>query len=589
MSYRNGWVTSTVVILLAAGFLSGCEKGQVLAPTDASLTVTASPQTVIFGSAALPDENPTLAGEQHKSVITARILGKDGYPEQGVAITFSSVSGTFDAQKAGVATTTGKTDANSVAQATLWVGASDPTSIDVTALSGGLSQKVTLTKSRGGIAPTDGSLTLTANPATVVLNPTQGQTTGTTALSAQVLDSQGGGVAGVVVGFSSAGGVLAQTSVLTNDKGIAANTLTVSTTDSSSIDVTAQSGTFTKTATVAKKIGGLAPSDGSITLTANPGTIVIDPNQGQSTGTTTLTAKVFDHDGGVLSAIQVLFVASGGVLATTSAYTDDTGTATNTLTLNLNDPDSITVTASSSALSQNATVTKTEVAVNKPPHASISTIPKNQGFAGELVTFDGSSSTDPDGQITCFKWTILSDNPDTGVANPQIFEGSAVSGLDETYNNVQNLSVTLQVSDVAAARTPCDAGGTVPEEYFSPYAYRIQYPIVCNNPPPVANAGPDQTTTGALGQLTTVTLDGRNSTDDLGIDQYIWNCGNGRPADPLVPGDFSQVNCKYFPGTYTATLTVWDKGTGVIDPRTGNYKCRASSDATAKVTINTPQ
>ena len=85
---------------------------------------------------------------------------------------------------------------------------------------------------------------------------------------------------------------------------------------------------------------------------------------------------------------------------------------------------------------------------------------------------------------------------------------------------------------------------------------------------------------GAPGAIVSFLLDGTLSSDaETPIESYTWNCGNGSIPLPQAPP--SKAVCKYTvdqtPRTYTATLVVTDRGTGVVDPNTGSYPCAAES------------
>jgi hypothetical protein len=316
--------------------------------------------------------------------------------------------------------------------------------------------------------------------------------------------------------------------------------------------------------------------DGAILLTANPGTVTIDPNQGETEGTSTLIASVFDSAGNPMANISVLFSATGGTLASGSVHvkTNQSGLAFDTLTLTTADPPSIEVKAQSSlVVTQPLTITLQVMEDNQPPEAVIIDVPAGEQEVGKIVTFDGSLSADPDGDIiTCYQWTIDS----TFNARDEVVQGPGASALQRTYNVEQDMSVILRVSDRGDTGSMCGANDPpAPEDMFSGLAEPLAYTITCANTPPVADAGPDQTV-----PITSpnVFLDGCNSTDEenpFDLDQYDWNCGNG--SQPIVLSPPCQVYCQYrMVGSYVARLTVWDKGNGTIDPGTGTWDCQKS-------------
>src|SRR5207247_7276758 len=134
--------------------------------------------------------------------------------------------------------------------------------------------------------------------------------------------------------------------------------------------------------------------------------------------------------------------------------------------------------------------------------------------------FDGSGSSDPDGTIMACPWTFG--------------DGGSAAGMSvsHAFATAGNYTVTLTVTDNKGmtARDTALAGIT--------------------NRPPVANAGPDQTTSPG----TALTLNGTGSSDPDGtITSYGWNFGDGGS------GTGATVSHPYATaGTYTATLTVTD-------------------------------
>jgi len=340
--------------------------------------------------------------------------------------------------------------------------------------------------------------------------------------------------------------------------------------------------------------GITAPTDGSIVITANPSTVTIDPNTtgptdpetGERIAQSTIVARVFSKDGAPVQNVDVIFSTTGGKLGTagspgqavTPVKTDGSGIAQDILTVRATDPDSIEVSATSSALTQKVTVKKTLVGDNKIPTANINTVPTCvppaicSQLEGSEVVFDGSQSLDQDGTIVHYRWEISSDDPAPGQPDPDIVEGATALGLTRTYDQPQNLTVTLTVTD--------DQGATDFDV--------IPFTITCDNPAPVADGGQDLSRSiPATSSFVVVTLSAVNSTDELpnGIDRYVWTCGNGiAPSAGAAP---YEANCRYdAPGVYTARVTVYDKGsTGQIDPDLGTYPCQKQDDDDVIVTV----
>jgi hypothetical protein len=139
MSGSSSRIRTFAWIVLVAALGAACERGDVLAPKDATITLTASPSEVAF------DPNNL---QQIKVSIAAVVLASGGYPNQGVSVTFTtSVSPAF-----GFLASNGKpvvTDSDNTARDRLWLNPGAPASVTVTATSGGLTKDVTITTSLG--------------------------------------------------------------------------------------------------------------------------------------------------------------------------------------------------------------------------------------------------------------------------------------------------------------------------------------------------------------------------------------------------------------------------------------------------------
>lgn len=350
-------------------------------------------------------------------------------------------------------------------------------------------------------------------------------------------------------------------------------------------------------------------SGGTISVTANPGTVRIDPNvdtpdpdTGLFEGTTMITARVFDDQNLPQEGITVSFQSTASTpLEPASTVTGSNGQAQSLLTLNhLDDPD-ILVSVLSGGVEGEVAVTLSVVGANEFPQATATLSPFETAQVGQPVIFDGSASTDPDGDITCYQWEILSDNPDDPANNPQIFQGTATSGLSKSFLNEQNLVVTLRVSDKAgltcatinALNPPGPGNPPEPETAFSPFVFFDDYEITCQNPPPIAEiAGPESyDLVGVFGQTVSLVLDGSLSRDDeTPIDDWVWVCGGDLPPQPL--GSPAVVRCSYrvlpTATTYVTTLVVKDQGVDgqQIGPN-GTFLCqKASEPATVIVNVS---
>jgi PKD repeat protein len=157
---------------------------------------------------------------------------------------------------------------------------------------------------------------------------------------------------------------------------------------------------------------------------------------------------------------------------------------------------------------------------------------------GDMVTFDGSGSSDNVAGTLEYVWTFTVDSTPvelTGVSTDYTFE---VAG---TYE------VTLTVTD-AEGNSGTDT-------------VTIEVASTAVNEAPVADAGDDQVVVTG----TTVTFDGTDSSDDTAIDTYTWTFTYDGAPETLT-GESPTFDFD-IAGEYTVTLTVED-GEGLTDADT---------------------
>jgi serine protease len=166
---------------------------------------------------------------------------------------------------------------------------------------------------------------------------------------------------------------------------------------------------------------------------------------------------------------------------------------------------------------------------NNPPVADA-----NGPYTGTediAITFDGSSSSDPDGDPLTYMWDFGDSSTGAGISPTH------------TYTAGGEYTVTLVVNDGKTDSTSSTTTAIIDE---------------INNPP-VADAGPDQT--ASVNEA--ITFDGAGSYDiDDGIATYDWDFGDG------ATGSGETITHAYSTaGTYIVTLTVTDSY-GLIDTDT---------------------
>lgn len=175
----------------------------------------------------------------------------------------------------------------------------------------------------------------------------------------------------------------------------------------------------------------------------------------------------------------------------------------------------------------NYIVVSPETPANQPPTAIINGPTK--GLVGELLTFNGSSSSDPDGLISSYAWNF----GDGTTANRV--------NVSHSYSQVGSYKITLTVTD--------DDGLSD----TSIYTLLIGEPNPDQGPVAVIN-GP---TSALVGE--TVIFDSGSSYDPDGtIVSYAWDFGDADLLKSAESGESAMAHVYNTPGTYQVTLTVTD-------------------------------
>jgi hypothetical protein len=167
--------------------------------------------------------------------------------------------------------------------------------------------------------------------------------------------------------------------------------------------------------------------------------------------------------------------------------------------------------------------------INESPTAGAG--PNQTVNYAQTVTLNGAGSSDPEGGVLAYAWTLNGVQIATG-ANP------AVGPFD-----IGSHAITLTVTD--------DHGATATDSMV----------IYVVNEAPVANAGPDQTVGIRKGKTALAILDGTASTDpESGALSYVWTLdGQTIGTEPSIQAALSR-------GIHTIELTVTDEhGTTASD------------------------
>ncbi|MEE8487693.1 MAG: PKD domain-containing protein, partial [Gemmatimonadota bacterium] len=285
-------------------------------------------------------------------------------------------------------------------------------------------------------------------------------------------------------------------------------------------------GAHTVTLTVTDDEGATSTDDVVITVGPNQAPIAnagpdqaVADNDGSGDQSVMLDgSSSIDSDGAVVSWVwtessaQIATGASPAVVFTVGAHTV-TLTVTDDGGLTSTDDVLITVGPNAAPIS------------NAGPDQGVT---DNDGNGTEMISLDGSGSTDSDGTIVSYVWTESA---------AQIATGETPAAMAFT---VGVHTVTLTVTD--------DGGLTSTDDVI------ITVGAQPANVDPTANAGPDQTVTDTDGGGTeSVTLDGSASTDTDGtIASWVWTENAAQIGTGVSP------TLTFTVGVHTVTLTVTD-------------------------------
>ena len=217
-------------------------------------------------------------------------------------------------------------------------------------------------------------------------------------------------------------------------------------------------------------------------------------------GTVTLAGTAEDPEG---QALEFAWKQTGGASVVLSGAPGASRTFT---APSVTEPTDLTfvLTASDGENAPTASVKVTVTPVNDPPTA-VAGSPQTVD-EGDLVTLDGSGSTDPDNDPLTYAWTVP-----TGVA---LSDAAVAAPTFTAPNRVQNyeLAFTLVVNDGEHDSAPAEVTVTVEAD----------------NDAPTADAGSDQ----EVSEGETVTLSGSGADPEGGSLTYAWT-QTGGPAVTL--------------------------------------------------------
>ncbi len=303
-------------------------------------------------------------------------------------------------------------------------------------------------------------------------------------------------------------------------------------------------GTFHVTLTVSDGRGGTAtaPVDAVIAPAPPVNHAPIASAGGPYTGTvnqalTLSAAGSTDQDGDPLTYTWS-FGDSSSPSTTTSQTVTHTYSTASVYTATLTVTDGRGGSASASAT---ATITAPPP-VNQPPIANAGG--PYSGTAGQTVAFDGSGSTDPDGDLLTYVWDFGDLTSGTGITPTHVYSAAGTFHVTLTVSDGRGGTASATVDAMIAAAPPVNhpptAGATIPSTGL------VNLPLI---------------------------FTGFGSDPDGDLLTFSWNFGDGSATTPTAAAIHTYATA----GTFTVTLTVNDGHGGT-----------ASASGTIVITVPAP-
>jgi hypothetical protein len=409
-------VLTLTAAALAIAATVGCEKAQLLAPTQSTITVTAA-------SRLLPANGET--------DITAAVVEQAGTPVQnGTTVRFTTNLGRVDPVEVqtrnGLAMTRFfANNSSGIARITATSGAA----------SGGTNNANVVEITVGTAAIN--TVSVRANPGSI------GPTGGSVELIATVVGENGQPVSGVTVTFNADQGSLSASTAATNASGEARTTLT---TNQQTV-VSATAGTKTSTnVTITQRAGPIvsiacAPSSGTGNCSAvqasssnNTATVVFTITR--PTGSSPLRTATIDFGDG---SSQALGNIAGGTATVTHTYTGPSSTSPRVYTATVQATD-----INNESQSASTTVIITPRATITPINVSLTaTSDGNANAAGQRWTFTATATGGGEGgtgnaAIESYRW-------DFGDGQSATTSGNTTAHVYEAETTPQRRTVTVTV------------------------------------------------------------------------------------------------------------------------------------------------
>lgn len=410
---------------LALVVVAGCDKAQLLAPTQSSISITP-------GTRVLPPNGST--------EVMAVVTEQSGTPvHNGTTVRFTTTLGHLDPVEAqtrnGVAVTTFFANNSS--------GIARVRAISGAASGGeGNSNEVEITVGAAAI----NTVSLRANPGSV------GPNGGTVELIAAVVGENGQALEGITVAFNADQGSLSQSNVVTNASGEARTQLT--TTQQAVVSATAGTKTSTNV-TVALRAGPIltiscTPAAGSGNCAAvqaltssNTATVVFTITR--ATGSSALRTAVIDFGDGTTQNIGNI---AGGTVTVTHTYSGPSGSNSQSYNVNV-----LATDVNGEAASVSTTVVVTPKPAITPINVTIADTCATGTAAGQRCTFTATATGGGEGgtgnaAIESYEW-------DFGDGSDDLTTSGNIVAHAFTQNGTFIVTVTVRTVDgrTAVGRT----------------------------------------------------------------------------------------------------------------------------------------
>jgi hypothetical protein len=393
-------------VLTLAAAAAACEASRIVAPSNATVSLSASAATLSFNGTA---------------TVTAQVLNGSGAPLDGVTVSFSTTLGTVTPAQA--------VSAGGVATAVFDAGVTSGTAT-ITASSGsaGGSRAVSIAVGVAAVA----NVTVAAEPAAV---PFGG---GPAAITAMVTDRAGNPLSTIPVTFATTSGQIAPASVKTDAKGVAQATLS-----------TSEPAVVTATATRSPSDvggGGVPTISGtlSVPVTARPRPVVtIAAGNAVALVPVTFTLAVMPAPGTTtaIQSVSIAFVGGGtaslGAVSGANIVAQHVYAAGGTYT--------VVVTATDTAGGTTTASTVISVGFAAPLSVAVAAGPIVPGASGTSIVTLTATVTPPSMVITRYVWDF-GDN-----SQPQTTTGNQIQHVFTTPGGPYRVTVT--VTEAATGQT----------------------------------------------------------------------------------------------------------------------------------------